>query len=108
MHNPNDSNSISNNYILSLQVDSRGIVWVGTKGGGLNSVDSAGNIRRFYNPSSPESNNINCIIDDNSNNSFLWLGTENGLFRFEKSTGGFISYPIENNAFLGNNGPVSG
>jgi PAS domain S-box-containing protein len=101
MHNPHDSNSISNNYILSLQVDTRGILWIGTKGGGLNSVDSTGIFRRFYNSFSPESNNINCIIEDNSNNSFLWLGTEHGLFRFEKGTGSFISYPVGSNAYLG-------
>ena len=78
-----------------------GALWIGTKGGGLNSVDSTGIFRRFYNPFSPESNHINCIIEDNSNNSFLWLGTEHGLFRFEKSTGGFISYPVGSNAYLG-------
>jgi PAS domain S-box-containing protein len=101
LYNPHDSNSISDNYILSLNVDTRGMIWVGTKGGGLNSIDSAGTIRRYYNPLSPESNNINCIIEDNSNNSFLWLGTEHGLFRFEKSSGGFISYPVGSNPYLG-------
>jgi PAS domain S-box-containing protein len=101
MHLPDDSNSISHNYILCLQVDNRGTLWIGTKGGGLNSVDSTGIFRRFYNPFSPESNHINCIIEDNSNNSFLWLGTEQGLFRFEKNTGGFIAYPIGSNAYLG-------
>ncbi|OFY48773.1 MAG: hypothetical protein A2Y87_03260, partial [Bacteroidetes bacterium RBG_13_46_8] len=100
MHNPHDSNSISNDYILSLHVDTRGMLWIGTKGGGLNSIDSTGIFRRFYNPHSPESNNINGIIEDKSNNSFLWLGTEDGLFRFEKSTGGFISYPVGNHAYL--------
>jgi PAS domain S-box-containing protein len=100
-NNPHDSNSISNNYILCLQLDNRGTLWIGTKGGGLNSVDSTAIFRRFYNPASPESNNINCIIEDNGNNNFLWLGTEHGLFRFEKRTGGFISYPFGSNAYLG-------
>ncbi|MBN1415147.1 MAG: PAS domain-containing protein [Bacteroidales bacterium] len=94
VHNPQDTNSLSNNYILSMLIDDRNALWIGTKGGGLNRIDSSGIFRRFYNPFSPESNNINCIIKDNENNNYLWLGTEHGLFRFDKTTGNFIQYPI--------------
>jgi PAS domain S-box-containing protein len=93
-HNPSDSGSISNNYILSLLSDHKGTLWIGTKGGGLNSVDSSPYFHKFINPFSPESNNINCIIEDNNNSNYLWLGTEHGLFRFDKSTASFIYYPI--------------
>jgi PAS domain S-box-containing protein len=94
VNDPRDSNSISNNYILSLLSDQKNILWIGTKGGGLNSVDSTARFMQYYNPFSPESNNINAIIEDKSNNNFLWLGTEHGLFRFDKITGTFIAQPV--------------
>src|SRR5690606_37335574 len=34
-NNPDDSNSISNNNIKALLFDSRGALWIGTEGGGL-------------------------------------------------------------------------
>ena len=97
INHPDDSGSLSNNYILSLLSDIKGTLWLGTKGGGLNSVDSSAIFKRFYNPYSPESNNINCIIEDNNNSNDLWLGTEHGLFRFDKITGSFIYFPIGTN-----------
>ncbi len=100
-HNPDDSSSISHNYILSLYSDSNNTLWVGTKGGGLNSIDSGGKIRHFRNPKSTESNHINCIIEDNINSNYLWIGTENGLYRFDKTTENFVNYRVnfESRAF---------
>ncbi|MBN2274196.1 MAG: PAS domain S-box protein [Bacteroidales bacterium] len=89
-----DSVGLSNSNILSMLCDHDGTLWIGTKGGGLNSVDSTTVFRRFLNPFSPESNHVNCIIEDKQNNSTLWIGTEQGLFRFDKITGDFIHNPI--------------
>ena len=94
LHDPDDSSSISNSYILSLYGDQMNTLWIGTKGGGLNSVDSTALFKRYYNPFSAESNHINCIIEDRQNSNNLWLGTEHGLFRFDKNTGSFIHIPI--------------
>jgi len=95
-YDPRDSSSISNSYILSLYNDQKNTLWVGTKGGGLNSVDSTAIFKRFYNPFSAESNHINCIVEDRQNSNNLWLGTEDGLFRFDKATGSLIRVPIGN------------
>ncbi|WP_152766957.1 two-component regulator propeller domain-containing protein [Salmonirosea aquatica] len=38
-HDDRDSNSISNNYILTVIEDRTGAFWVGTNGGGLNLMD---------------------------------------------------------------------
>ena len=97
-YDPLDSSSLSNSYILSLYNDQKNTLWIGTKGGGLNSVDSTAVFKRFYNPFSAESNHINCIIEDRQNSNNLWLGTEDGLFRFDKVTGSFIHVPIGNTA----------
>ncbi len=93
-HNQNDSSTISHNFILSLFSDNNHSLWIGTKGGGLNKIDSLGIIRHYTNAGIPESNHINCIIEDNINTNFLWLGTENGLYRFDKTTKIFTNYPV--------------
>ena len=38
-HDPEDSLSLSSNWITSLYEDQSGLIWIGTKGGGLNQFD---------------------------------------------------------------------
>ncbi len=94
LHDPDDSASISNSYVLSLYGDRQNTLWIGTQGGGLNSVDSTARFKRYNNPFSAESNHINCIIEDRLKSNILWLGTEHGLFRFDKVNGSFIHVPV--------------
>ena len=68
-HDPNDSNSISNNFIYSLYVDSEEILWIGTNGGGLNSYDQRTNTFRHFkndpdNSNSLSDNRVRQIIED--------------------------------------------
>ncbi len=94
IHHQNDSTTISHNYIMSLFSDGNNNLWIGTKGGGLNCINSDGAVKHYLSSDIPESNHINCIIEDNINNNYLWLGTENGLYRFDKTTANFVNYPI--------------
>jgi len=88
-------NSLINNYVRSLHVDSDGIVWIGTLGGGLDRFNPNDNSFRNYtftpNTSNSLSNkNINCIIEDRKG--YLWIGTWYGLNRFDKIQETFIAY----------------
>lgn len=77
-HDINDPNSLSHNRILSLFVDDRNNLWIGTENGGLNRYDREN--RSFhtfrsdpYNPKSLNNESIKDILQDRSGN--LWVGT---------------------------------
>jgi len=76
-----NTNTLSNNYILSIYEDRDGTLWIGTKGGGLNKFNrkkeefinyknDSGNINSL------SSNIVTCIYEDHAGT--LWLGTEGG------------------------------
>ncbi|MCY6482961.1 diguanylate cyclase [Clostridium aestuarii] len=85
-YNSKDPKSLGNNSILSIYEDSRGILWIGTWGGGLNRLDPD-NIERgeiefkkyLYDPENKQSigdNFIKTIMEDQSGN--IWVGTWGG------------------------------
>ena len=86
-----DTATISDNVVLAIIEDSKNQLWIGTKGGGLCRYNKeSNNFKRFYNTCSPESNNIYVIIEDNLNRDFLWIGTDEGLFKFNTENELFV------------------
>ena len=67
------------NYIVALEVDRNGIVWVGTWGGGLARFDGESYINYTVSDGLP-SNHVFMLHEDR--NGSLWVGTSNGLARF--------------------------
>jgi signal transduction histidine kinase/ligand-binding sensor domain-containing protein/DNA-binding response OmpR family regulator len=93
IHNSNQQNSISENFITTLFEDSNGKIWIGTYNNGLNVFDKEFN--SFYNfrhnpsdSSTISSNKIprsqNIIIEDKQG--FIWVSTDNGLDRIDPET----------------------
>lgn len=82
---PNDSVSISHNYILTVFESKSGDIWIGTFGGGMNKllISNEGEIIGFktysINEGLPNSVIKGILEDDNGN---LWLSTNKGLSRF--------------------------
>src|SRR5690606_24514597 len=73
----NNEKSLSNNSILSLVEDSRGLIWIGTHGG-LNLFDKERKIFRAFNTEDGlPHNSIFTVVEDTNKN--IWLGTPNGL-----------------------------
>jgi ligand-binding sensor domain-containing protein/two-component sensor histidine kinase len=92
-HDPNNSNSISSNNILSIFQDSEGVLWIGTNGGGLNIFDNELNrFTRFNELKGLLSRNVYGILEDN--NKDLWMSTDNGIFKYNRQTGFFTQYDI--------------
>ncbi len=91
---PDDSSSLSDNYIYCIYVDKYGNVWSGTDDG-LNKYNpETGSFTSYKNnpddPKSISSNRISSITGDSLGN--LWIGTINGLNYFESSKNKFINY----------------
>ncbi len=91
-------NSISQNEIQSLLIDSDGLIWIGTRDG-LNVYNKETNTFKRYlhnprDPNSPGRGGVNfspqALLEDSRG--FIWLATRNGLFRFDKNNQTFKPY----------------
>jgi len=73
--------------------------WVGTEGGGLNFVDRTAGTVNYYPVNDiaegPSSNFLKCMLDDGAGT--LWLGTLEGLVRFNTSTHQFSYFNFYGN-----------
>ena len=108
-NNPNDSNTISENWINVLHLDKNENLWLGTEYGGLNKIDlNTGVVARFISDStnlnSLSHNTIRDIKEDNEGN--LWIGTwGGGISIYDRTTNEFTFYKNDpkNSTSLSNN-----
>lgn len=89
-HDPLDSTSLSNSWIECLLIDSKGTLWVGTYGGGLNRYNHrTETFQRFKydpnNPQTPTNDFVYAIAEDQQG--LIWFATEKGLSRLDPTTG---------------------
>lgn len=103
-------NSLSSNLVMSIyeDPDRPGIVWAGTIGGGLNRINrSTGDIIHYLDASASSrcaGENVWSIHEDGTDR--LWLGTDCGLYRFDRTTGAseaFLPRPHRRDDHLQNN-----
>lgn len=103
-HKPDDANSISSDDVLALFQDQKGAIWIGTHGGGLNKLEfldggrigteTAVKITRYHHDDRDEtslSHNVVQAISQDANGQ-LWIGTGNGLNRFDEKEQLFHRY----------------
>lgn len=86
------------NYIVALQVDKSGIVWVGTWGGGLARFDG----EKFTNYTVRDglpSNHVFMLHEDKQG--ILWVGTSNGMAQFAE--GQFVNKLTTHEGLFSNN-----
>jgi|GEM_PF-920114 len=108
-NSPADTNSLSNDFVRVIYEDSKGNLWVGTQGGGLNKFDREKNIFEHYRVEGTGTKSINsdyifAIYEDSKHK--LWLGTwGGGLTEFDAVTGTFTNYTVKdglpNNSIYG-------
>jgi signal transduction histidine kinase/ligand-binding sensor domain-containing protein/class 3 adenylate cyclase len=108
-HIPGNPNSMSNNFIKTIFEDHTGVLWIGTRDGGLNEFNSDLESFTHYkneinNPQSLSSNSVQIIYEDDSG--VLWVGTEGGgLNKFDpvgKKFSHFVSVTNEPNSLSSN------
>ncbi|MBN1950076.1 MAG: hypothetical protein JW801_02680, partial [Bacteroidales bacterium] len=116
-HNPDDPHSLTNNTVYDVLRDRDGEIWLATWGGGLNKVvrvegkysDEREVKYQFqhFRPDSTENSISSLFISDlhETPDGIIWLATNKGLNKFDKSTGTFTAYthdPADRNGLTTN------
>lgn len=78
-HNYSVKDGVAQSQIYSLLQDSRGYLWMGTRGGGISKFDGI-NFKTFTINDGLVNNYVFCIKEDQQHN--LWIGTNSGLSRY--------------------------
>ncbi len=91
-------NSVNSDGITSILRSSSGELLVGTYGGGLNVLNESNGKFQYFkhsasNSNSISSNNVIALLEDSDQN--VWVGTENGLNKFDIETGAFTRYQFD-------------
>jgi diguanylate cyclase (GGDEF)-like protein len=96
---PDNPNSISSDFIMSIYEDKSGVLWIGTIDGGLCRYNSKNNnFTRFQahgKNGEISDNSIFVIYEDRKGN--LWVGTSDGLNLFNKKTEKFRKFLYHKN-----------
>ena len=81
----------ANFSILVLFEDAKGNLWLGLEGGGLKQMDRENRtFQTFTTDDGLPSNSVNAIEEDRNGN--LWVGTNNGISRFDPEKRTFTNY----------------
>lgn len=96
-NNPNDSTSISFNYILELFESKKGDIWIGTFGGGLSKFipptnTSKAKFKSYRKQNGLPNNVVKGILEDDDAN--LWISTNKGISKFDPEKETFMNYDI--------------
>ena len=86
---------ISENDIYVVRYDPKGYIWAGALKEGLNRIDiNTNEVKQYKNDDRDEKslpgNNVKDILRDSSGN--LWVGTDNGLAKYNEQTENFATY----------------
>lgn len=97
-HEPGNSNSLSEDRVLSILEDEHGLMWIGTKGG-LNCYDPV--TKKYHHfkhdntrPTTISNDEVRHIFQDRSG--LIWVSTNNGgINTFNRRTQKFLTYSHE-------------
>lgn len=93
-HDQDDPASLTEDNVLCVYEDSRGILWVGTNGGGLNRFNrSAGTFSHYTVDDGLPNNVVYGVLEDDEG--MLWISTNAGLARFDAHAGTFRRYDVD-------------
>ncbi len=83
---PDNPNSISSDAIAAIYQNESHFLWIGTLDGGLNRFHKQSETFVAYAEAHGVPSNVNSILEDDTGG--LWLGTDQGLVRFNPKTEG--------------------
>ena len=84
VHDPKDPRSIASDAVVAIHPDDEGILWAGTKGGGLNRLDPEKETFDRFSTDHGIPADVNSILADPAGR--LWLGTNAGILAFDPKT----------------------
>lgn len=95
-----DQQSLSHNEVKVVFEDSRGNIWLGTTGGGLNLLVREESLEKswfkHFNADNGLSNEtVQAILEDNEG--YIWVSTESGISKFNLQTERFENFIFSNN-----------
>ena len=97
-------NGLKSNYISCIFKSASGIIYIGTEGGGISRITKKNESLNFTSYGEQHgllNNSVKSILEDLENR--LWIGTNNGLYQFNLTSGSFTRYSyrdgIQSNAF---------
>lgn len=96
-HSPNDSTSLSENWIWNIYEDKQGYIWCGTFGGGACRFDrEKEEFKTFrHNPDDSTSLSHNTVWSFyETSDGVLWIGTNTGLNRYNPISQNFTGYAL--------------
>lgn len=93
-HDEGDPHSLGSNEIYTLHHDARGRLWIGTKSSGLDQLVSLDGDRATFKHFTEEDGLPDPTIwgIESDSQGQIWLGTTNGLVRFDTESGEFRTY----------------
>ena len=91
---PQNPNSLSEEFIRAIVEDNDGAIWLGTWGGGLNRLDKADNFTHYKYDSDREDSLSHNLVRSLliGRDGTLWIGTSKGLNQFHADRGVFSRY----------------
>lgn len=102
LHDPQDPWSLSESAVVSILADSKGRLWVGTMGGGLNRMDTrTGAFTHYREKQGLPNDTVVGLLEDDAG--LLWVSTNRGLARFDPETEKFecfdVTHGLQSNEF---------
>jgi ligand-binding sensor domain-containing protein/signal transduction histidine kinase len=84
--------------VITITEDAAGVIWFGTFANGLGSFEPRTGVFKSYrhdpaDPTSLSNDEVHRVFIDHSGT--LWVGTDDGLSRFDRSTGRFQVYKVD-------------
>ncbi len=95
LKNASDGTIFEDGILISMYMDHKGRIWVGTESGVRTYVlkgDSLVRIDVLPAVSGLDETFVNCIVC--SGDSFFWLGTRNGIYGFDENCGSLCHYTV--------------
>ena len=86
--NPNDTSLFGPGNVSAILRDKTGKLWIGTFGGGVNLFNRESNKFKNY----LKGTKVKCLYEDAD--AALWLGANDGLYKFDRSADAFIRYRV--------------
>ncbi|MBU1100823.1 MAG: hypothetical protein KKA84_10510 [Bacteroidetes bacterium] len=97
--NVDDAFGLTQNELLSAEVDETGIVWIGTRETGLNKIETMRKDFRSYRVDSKSKNSLstNNIFALHKKGDIIWFGTSNaGINKLDLKTGKYSQFKYNN------------